>query len=102
MDHVENGCFFQSNYFGVSHSRDSPHAPHLSGNATFTEECIRSMNCDDNCLAFFRSDRDLYLAALKVKDCFRSVALRKDNLALTVLANAATFADLGKNLLWIE
>jgi hypothetical protein len=73
MDHADNGRFFQSHDDGVRHRRDRRYAVRLPSQTSFTEEIVRSKNCDDGFLALLRNDGDLHFAALDVEDRIRRV-----------------------------
>jgi hypothetical protein len=47
----------------------------LAGKTSFTEEVVRSMNCNDRFLALLRNDGDLHLAVLEVEDRIGRVSL---------------------------
>ena len=102
MDHADNSRFFQPHDDGVRHGRDRRDALRLPGKTSFTEEFVRSKNCDDGFLALLRNDGDLHLAFLDVEDRIGRVSLRKDDLVLAVLANAPALADLGEKRFRIE
>ena len=73
MDHADNSRLF---YFGHAESVmvvDCRDSPHLASKTSFTEEVVRSENCDDCFLALLRNDSDLHLAFLDVEDCITSV-----------------------------
>src|ERR1700724_1981868 len=75
MDHADNRRFFQAHDNGVHYRRDRRYAPRLPGKTSFTEELVRSKNCDDCFLALLRNDGDLHLASLDVEDRIRGVSL---------------------------
>jgi hypothetical protein len=56
MDHAENSRFFQPHDDGVRHRRDRRYALRLPGQTSFSEEIVRSKNCDDCFLALLRND----------------------------------------------
>jgi hypothetical protein len=64
---------------------------------SFTEELVRTQNCDDGFLALLRNDGDLHLAFLDIEDRIRGVSLGKDDLLLAVLTNAPALANLGED-----
>ena len=84
MDHAENRRFFQSHDDGVRHRRGRRYPVPLSGQTSFTEEIVRTKNCDDGFLASLRNDRDLYLAGLKVEDRIGGISLGEDDLRFRV------------------
>src|ERR1700731_3947749 len=67
----------ESNFqrLGISHRRDRRYALRLPSKTSFTEELVRSMNCDDCFLALLRNDGDLHLASLDVEDRIRRISL---------------------------
>src|ERR1700730_6812546 len=65
MDHADNRRFLQACDDGFRHSRDRRYALRLPGKTSFTEEFVRSKNCDDGFLALLRNDGDLHLAFLE-------------------------------------
>src|ERR1700731_975293 len=75
MDHAENSRFFQPHDDGVRHRRDRRYAPRLPGKTSFTDELVRSKNCDDCFLALLRNVGYLDLASLDVEDRIRGVSL---------------------------
>src|ERR1700737_3070293 len=75
LDHANNSRFFQAYDDGVRHRRDRRYALRLPGKTSFTEELVRSKNCDDCFLALLRNDGDLPLASLAVEDPIRRVSL---------------------------
>jgi hypothetical protein len=75
LDHADNSRSFQSDDDGFHHRRDRRYSQSLSGQTSFTEEVVRSKNCDDRFLALVRSDGDLHLAFLDIEDCIRRVSL---------------------------
>jgi len=83
-------------------SCDRRYALHLPGQTSFTEELVRTQNCDDGFLTLLRNDGDLHLAFLDVEDRIRRVSLGKDDLVLVVRANAPAFTNLGKKRFRIE
>src|SRR5450631_1414974 len=102
MDHADNSRFLQSHDDGVRHRRDRRYALHLPSQTSFTEEFVRSKNCDDGFLTVLRNDGDLHLAFLDKEDRIRRISLGKDGLLLDVLTNAPALANLGEKSLWIE
>jgi hypothetical protein len=102
MEHADNGRFFQSDDDGFRHCRDRRYPQSLSGQTSFTEEVVRSKNCDDGFLALLRNDGDLHLAFLDIEDRIRRVSLCKDDLVLAVRINAPAIANLGEKRLRIE
>ena len=58
MDHADNRRFLQEHDDGFRHSRDRRYALRLPGKTSFTEEFVRSKNCDDGFLALLRNDGD--------------------------------------------
>jgi hypothetical protein len=66
MDHADNSRFLQSHNDGVRHRRDRRYALHLPGQTSFTEELVRTQNCDDGFLTLFRNDGDLHLAFMAI------------------------------------
>jgi DNA-binding transcriptional LysR family regulator len=68
----------------------------LPGQTSFSEELVRTQNCDDGFLALLRNDGDLRLAFLDIEDRIRRVSLGKDDLVLVVRANAPALANLGE------
>src|ERR1700730_972680 len=101
MDHAENRRLLQACDDGFRHSRDRRYALRLPRKTSFTEEFVRSKNCDDGFLALLRNDGDLHLAFLDVEDRIRRVSLGKNDLVLVVRINAPapTLArkDFGSN-----
>ena len=59
----------------VRHGRNGRDALHLPGKTSFTEEVVRSKNCDDCFLALFRNNGDLHLAFLDVENRITGVTL---------------------------
>jgi Beta-lactamase len=102
MEHADNGRFFQSDDDGFRHCRDRRYPQSLSGQTSFTEEVVRSKNCDDGFLALLRNDGDLHLAFLDIEDRIRRVSLCKDDLVFAVRINAPAIANLGEKRLRIE
>ena len=86
----------------VHHRHGRCYPLHLPGQTSFTEEIIRTQNCDDGFLALFRNDGDLHLAFLDIEDRIRGISLGKDNLLLAVLTNAVALANLGEKRFRIE
>jgi hypothetical protein len=77
MDHPDDGGFFQPHDDGVRQRRDRRYPLHLPGQTSFSEELVRTQNCDDGFLALLRNDGDLRLAFLDIEDRIRWVSLRK-------------------------
>jgi hypothetical protein len=75
MDHADNGRFFQSDDDGFRHRQDRRYALCLPGQTSFTEEVVRSKNCDDGFLVLLRNDGDLHLALLDAENRIRRVSL---------------------------
>ena len=101
-DHAENGGFFQSHDDGVRHRHGRCYPPRLPGQTSFSEEIVRTQNCDDGFLASLRNDRDLYLAGLKEEDRIGGVSLGEDDLRFRLRMNAPAIADLGEKRFRIE
>ena len=85
-------CSRDDDGFRNSHGRCYP--PRLPGQTSFSEEIVRTKNCDDGFIALFQNDCDLRLAFLDVENRIRGISLGKDNLVLTVLTNAPVLANL--------
>src|ERR1043166_5180185 len=102
MDHANNGRSFESHDHRVCHGRDGRYALRLPGKTRFTEEFVRSKNCDDGLLALLRNNGDLGLASLDVEDSVRGISLRKHDLVLAVFANGPSLADLREKGFRIE
>ena len=96
MDHADNRRFLQSHDDGVRQRRDRRYPLHLPGQTSFTEELVRTQNCDDGFLTLLRNDGDLHLAFLDIEDRIRGISLGKDDLLLAVLTNAPALANLGE------
>jgi hypothetical protein len=75
MDHADNSRFFQLHDDGFHDRRDRCYPLLLPGKTSFTEEVVRSQNCDDGFLALLRNDGDLRLAVLEVEDRIGRVSL---------------------------
>jgi len=75
MDHAGNSRLFYSGDDGVRHGRDRRYTKRLPGKTSFTEEVVRSKNCDDCFLALLRSNGDLHLAFLDVENRITGVTL---------------------------
>src|SRR5208283_3017698 len=102
MDHAENGRFFQPHDDGVCHRHGRCYPVPLSGQTSFSEEIIRTKNCDDGFLTSLRNDGDLYLAGLKVEDRIGGISLGEDDLRFRVRMNAPALANLGEKRFRIE
>src|ERR1700730_9291544 len=102
LNHAENSRFLQSHDDGASHRRDRRYALRLPVKTSFTEELVRSMNCDDCFLALLRNDGDLHLASLDVEDRIRGISCEKKICSLwypSMLRPSPTLArkDFGSN-----
>src|ERR1700730_10554708 len=102
MDHAENRRFLQEHDDGFRHRPDRRYALRLTGQTTFTDEIVRSQNCDDGFLALLRNDGDLHLAFLDVEDRIRRVSLGKNDLVTVVRTNAPALTNLGEKRFRIE
>ena len=102
MDHADDGGFFQPHDDGLRQRRDRRYAQHLPGKTSFSEELVRTKNCDDGFLALLRNDGDLRLAFLDVEDRIRGISLRKDDLLLAVRMNAPALANLSEKRFRVE
>jgi hypothetical protein len=56
MDHADNSRFFHLHDDGFHDRRDRCYPLLLPGKTSFTEEVVRSQNCDDGFLALLRND----------------------------------------------
>ncbi len=87
---------------GVCHRHGRCHPVPLSGQTSFSEEIIRTKNCNDGFLTNLRNDGDLYLATLDVEDCIRRMSLGEDDLRFRVRMDAPAIANLGEKRFRIE
>ena len=74
----------------------------LSGQTSYSEEIVRTKNCDDRFLTSLRNDCDLYLAILEVEDRIGGISLGEDDLCFPVRMNAPTLTNLGEKRFRIE
>ena len=86
----------------VRHGRDRRYALRLPGKTSLAEEFVRTEDCDDRFLALLGNDGELHLAFLDVEDRIGRVALRKDDLAFAVFADAPAIPDAGEKRFCIE
>src|SRR5208283_3151251 len=92
-DHAENRRFFQPHDDGFHDRRGRCYPVPLSGQTSFSEEIVRTQNCDDGFLASLRNDRDLYLAGLKEEDRIGGISLGEDDLRFRVRMNAPALTN---------
>ena len=102
MDHLDNSRFFQSSDDGVCHGRNRRYTLRLPSKTSLAEKLVRSKDGDDGFLALLGNDGELRLAFLDVEDRIAWIALRKDDLALAILADAAAVPDTGEKRFRIE
>jgi len=74
----------------------------LPGKTSFSEEIVRTQNCDDGFLTLLRNDGDFHLAFLDVEDRIRGISLRKADLLPAVRMNAPALANLSEKRFWVE
>ena len=77
MDHAENGGFLQPHDDGFHDRRGRCYPVLLSGQTSFSEEFVRTKDCNDGFLALLRNDGELHLAILEVKDRIGGIFLEK-------------------------
>ena len=56
----------------------------LSGQTSFSEEFVRTQNCNDGFLASLRNNRNLYLAFLDIENRIGGIFLGEDDLRFRV------------------
>jgi hypothetical protein len=66
MDHADDGGFFQPHDDGLRYRPDRRYTLNLAGQASFTEEIVLSMNCDNGFLTLLRNDSNLNPASLDI------------------------------------
>src|SRR5208283_4373872 len=101
-DHAENGRFFQPHDDGFHDRRGGCYPVPLSGQTSFSEEFVRTKNCNDGFLASLRNNRNLYLAFLDIENRIGGISLGEDDLRFRVRMNAPALADLGEKRFRIE
>jgi hypothetical protein len=74
----------------------------LSGQTSFSEEFVRTQNCDDGFLGLLRNDGELHLAILEVEDRIGGISLGEDDLRFRVRMNAPALTNLGEKRFRIE
>jgi hypothetical protein len=96
MDDADYSRLFYSGDHGVHHGRNRRDALHLPGKTSFTEEVVRSKNCDDCFLALLRSNGDLHLAFLDVENRITGVTCEKTTWPLRYLPRLRPLPTLAR------
>jgi hypothetical protein len=93
---LDDGGFFQPHDDGLRQRCDRRYAPRLPGQTSFTEEVVRSQNCDDGFLALLRTRGWLFLERVGIMTLATSLLGEREG-AEYHCGNRGSHTDKGDN-----